>query len=76
MNSFSVLPQLNEHVELAAGDVDVTSLQPLINQHLNSLVEQFQEYFSALMMATESYARICNSTWHSPIVSHTMRKMK
>ena len=60
MNSFGVYSQLNEHVELAAGDVDVTSLQPLINQHLNSVVEQFQEYFGALMLATDSYAWICD----------------
>ena len=30
LNSFGVFPQLNEHVEVAAGDVDVTSLQLLI----------------------------------------------
>ena len=76
LNSFGVLSQLNEHVELAAGVVDVTSLQPLINQHLNYLVEQFHAYFGALMLATHSYAWICDSTWHCPIVSHTMRKMK
>ena len=60
LNLFGVFPQLNEHVEFAAGNVDITSLQPLINQHLNSLVEQFQEYFGALMLATDSYAWICD----------------
>ena len=45
---------------MAADDVDVTSLQQLINQHLNSLVEQFQEYLGALMLATDSYSWICD----------------
>lgn len=53
--SFQAFPQLNSHVEFAAGTVDIDSLKHSINLYLGSLHDQFQDYFSDVVQKREQH---------------------